>query len=124
MNQSFNNGPSSKNAALERGRQAEQQAEAYLIRQGLKLICRNFRCRYGELDLVMLDRQTLVIVEVRLRRNSRYGSALESITLNKQALIIAATQVYLANQALDRAVRFDVVTFDEQGKLHWLANAF
>lgn len=116
--------PNGKAAHLLRGEQAEQQALDYLQNQGLRLVCRNFRCRQGELDLVMTDRQTLVIVEVRFRKNSYYGSALESITAAKQSRIIAATQVYLARHKSNCPLRFDVVAFSGNGQMDWIKGAF
>ncbi|MDD1612131.1 MAG: YraN family protein [Methylococcaceae bacterium] len=109
---------------LLRGENAEQQAEQFLADKGLKRVCRNFRCKQGELDLVMLDDQTLVIIEVRFRKSGKYGSALESITRAKQSRIIAATQIYLSKQKTDRPVRFDVIAITGEGGIEWIPNAF
>ena len=106
------------------GQSAEQQAYVYLLKQGLKAMCRNFYCRWGELDLVMLDDKTLVIVEVRFRKNNRFGSAAESITPKKRAKIIRASQVYLMKYPFDGAVRFDVVTVSPSDGLVWIKHAF
>ncbi|CAG7857220.1 hypothetical protein MCAMS1_01968 [biofilm metagenome] len=113
-----------KAAHLLRGKSAEDQAYAYLIHQGLQPVCRNYRCRQGELDLVMRDGQTLVIVEVRYRKSNTYGSASESITPVKQNKIIAATQHYLSTTCTDCAMRFDVVALSGDGKIDWIKNAF
>jgi putative endonuclease len=113
-----------KAAHLVRGEQAEQQAQQFLINNGLKLISRNFRCQQGELDLIMTDLQTLVIVEVRFRQTDRYGSAAESVTLKKQSRIIAATQMYLAAHPTQSPIRFDVVALSGNGTLEWIKNAF
>ena len=113
-----------KPAHLIRGESAEEQAHQFLLDKGLTPVCRNYRCPYGELDLVMLEQGTLVIVEVRFRKTDKYGSALESITARKQARIIAATQHYLANQATDLAIRFDVIALSGDGGLEWVKNAF
>ncbi len=90
-----------KAAHLIRGESAEQQAHSFLINKGLKPVCRNFRCKQGELDLIMTDNQTLVIIEVRFRKTDKYGSAVESVTHTKQSRIIAATHVYLSAQKTD-----------------------
>jgi putative endonuclease len=113
-----------KAAHLLRGKGAEDQAYAYLIQQGLQPVCRNYLCRQGELDLVMRDGQTLVIVEVRYRKSNTYGSASESITPSKQSKIIAATQHYLSNAGTDCAMRFDVIALSGDGKIDWTKNAF
>lgn len=109
---------------LRRGRQAEQQAAAYLTRQGLRLVTKNYRCKYGELDLLMKDNRTLVVVEVRFRSTARYGSAVESITPRKQSRIIAATQHYMMKNKINSAIRFDVVTITDNQHINWIQNAF
>ncbi len=113
-----------KNAHLLRGKTAEDRAFDFLINQGLKPVCRNFRCKQGELDLVMQDKQSLVIIEVRYRKTDTYGSALESITSAKQARIVAATHHYLATVTLNRPIRFDVVAISGNGDVNWIKNAF
>ena len=65
-----------KAAHLLRGESAEQQAYQFLLKKGLKLVTRNFRCKQGELDLIMTDEQTLVIIEVRFRQTDKYGLSL------------------------------------------------
>jgi len=109
---------------LLRGETAEQQAYNFLIKQGLKPLRRNFRCKYGELDLIMTDQKSLVIVEVRFRKNDRYGSAAESVTAAKQSRIIATAQVYLSQHKTDGPIRFDVVALSGDGALNWIKNAF
>lgn len=113
-----------KAAHLIRGESAEEQAHNFLINQGLKPVDRNFRCKQGELDLIMTDKQTLVIIEVRFRKTDKYGSAAESITPVKQSRIIAATHVYLSTQKTDRPIRFDVVAISGNGGINWIQNAF
>ncbi|MFI3122575.1 MAG: YraN family protein [Methylococcales bacterium] len=118
--------PKSKATHLLRGEQSEQLACDFLIAQGLTLVERNFRCPYGELDLIMKDGKTLVIVEVRYRKNAKFGSALESVTRSKQMKIIAATEVYLNTLPNDvlMPIRFDVVGILGDGDLQWVKNAF
>lgn len=113
-----------KAAHLIRGENAEEQACKFLISKGLKPVCRNYRCKQGELDLIMSDNQTLVIIEVRFRKTDQYGSAVESVTRAKQSRIIAATHIYLSSQKPDRPVRFDVVAISGNGKVEWIQNAF
>ncbi len=112
----------------QQGLAAEQQARRYLESRGLVLVESNYRCRGGEIDLVMRDGDCLVFVEVRQRRSARYGSGAESVTWHKQQKLIHAAQHYLlARRALDRAARFDVVSLTGQGKqaaIHWIRDAF
>jgi putative endonuclease len=105
------------------GAAAEQAAADYLVRQGLKLVARNFRCRGGEIDLVMRDGATLVFVEVRARTRADFGGAAESITPAKQGRIILAARHYLAQHKIDAACRFDAVLL-QAGRMQWLRAAF
>ncbi len=107
------------------GETAETLAADFLRKQGLQLLERNWRCRFGEIDLVCRDGDSIVIVEVRLRSNIRFGSAAASIDRRKQARLIAAASLYLARKP-STPCRFDVVLMaDEQGKdLEWIRNAF
>lgn len=113
-----------KAAHLLRGKSAEDQAHDFLVSKGLQPVCRNYRCKQGELDLVMRDQQALVIIEVRYRKSDVYGSALESVTHSKQARIIAATQHYLSTLRVDCPLRFDVVAISGNGGINWIKNAF
>lgn len=109
-----------------RGAQAERAAEAMLVRAGLKLLQRNYRCARGELDLLMLDGSTLVVVEVRARRHAGFASAAESVDARKRARIIAATLHFLAAHPAhaQRSLRFDVVAYDGEQPPQWLRAAF
>lgn len=111
---------------LQSGKQAEQLACDYLQRQGLTLVTRNFHCRRGEIDLIMLDGQTLVFIEVRYRRNAYHGSALESITKAKQSRIITTAQHYLMQSGSQHNCRFDAVaiTAEQPDQIVWIRDAF
>ena len=91
------------------GPRAEALAADYLTRRGLAVVARNFRTRFGEIDLVAMDRDTLVFVEVRMRRSHSFGGALESITAAKRARMIAAARAYLAKIGDEPACRFDAI---------------
>jgi putative endonuclease len=110
----------------DRGRDAEDQALAFLQRQGLRLVTRNYRTRRGELDLVLLDGGTLVVAEVRRRGHAAYGGALASVDARKRGRIVLATRQLLAQQPAlaGRPLRFDVIAFEAAGKMHWIRGAF
>ena len=109
------------------GNAAETQALCYLQAQGLVLVQRNFRCRTGELDLIMRDAETLVFVEVRSRRSAQYGSPAESITPSKQYKLFSAASAYLQHQDVDLPCRFDVIAIlksAKQTQIEWIKDAF
>ena len=112
------------------GDDAERIAERFLTTHGLKLVARNYRCRYGEIDLIMQDCESLVFVEVRLRKPLHgkvdFGGALASITTSKQAKIIATAQHYLAGMKQLPPCRFDVVLLNGLNvtNVEWLKGAF
>lgn len=107
----------------------EERACTELRRAGLKLLARNYTTRYGELDLVMLDRDTVVFVEVRHRLSSSRGDAAASITAAKQAKLIRTAELWLAEHPsyASRACRFDVLSYDgpaDVATMTWWRNAF
>lgn len=113
---------------LAAGRRAEEEALVYLKNQGLTLVERNYRCRMGEIDLIMEEGNRLVFVEVRYRADPRYGSALESVQGRKRARLIAAATHYLTiGRLFDRPTRFDVIGLSPAGaqlSLQWVKDAF
>jgi len=111
------------------GARYEAAARAHLEAHGLECVMTNFRSRFGELDLVMRDRGTLVVVEVRSRAPSRMGTAAETVGPAKRRRIVRTTQFLLASHPdLARLpLRFDVVAIDTgpvRDQLRWLRGAF
>lgn len=112
------------------GPAAENHALAFLRGHGLQLLARNWRCKGGELDLVMLDADTVVFVEVRYRLHAAFGGAVGSIDTRKQKRLALAANLFLQKEPrwADQPCRFDVVAL--QGSHHagqplqWLKNAF
>lgn len=106
------------------GRDAEDRALAALARQGLRVVARNYRCRGGEIDLVMRDGDCLVFVEVRFRRRADFGGALSSVDRRKQQRLILAARHYLASSGWSGPCRFDVVGIDRGREAQWIRDAF
>jgi len=104
------------------GQSGEDDALAHLRRHGLELVERNFRCKAGEIDLVMRERDTLVFVEVRSRADVRHGGAAASVTPAKQRRLLLAAQFYLQRVRGNPPCRIDVVAIDG-GRLEWIRNA-
>ncbi len=114
---------------LESGRAAERLARAHLERHGLVWVDSNFRCRFGELDLVMTDGDTLVVVEVRYRRRTDIMDPRQSITPDKLRRIVLATQLFIRQHRRwrEHAVRFDVVGLRgplPAARMDWVRGAF
>ena len=117
------------------GFEYEQIAANYLSKQGLYLIDMNFTSRFGEIDLIMTHRDTLVFIEIKFRKYAHYGTGLESITRRKQKKIITTAHHYLnrMKQFQGMAARFDVLAIEPQPspnspetpyQFHWIENAF
>jgi putative endonuclease len=104
------------------GRAGEDEALEYLTQRGLTLVERNFRCKGGEIDLIMQQHSVLVFVEVRKRADNRHGGAAASVTPAKQGRLIIAAQIYLQRYRMPPACRFDVVAIDGAA-LTWLKSA-
>jgi putative endonuclease len=116
------------NGKLLLGKEGERIAELYLQKKGYKLVERNFRCSGGELDLIVLDRRVIVFVEVKTRTGRGFGSPLEAVEFRKQAKMIRAAQLFLAQKGLQqRDARFDVVGVSWAGRdpvVEHIENAF
>ena len=108
------------------GRNYENQACRYLQQQGLTLIARNFRSKLGEIDIIMQDTSHLIFVEVRYRKNEKYGSSLESVNMIKQKKIMLTAIIFLKKNAWtkDLNYRFDVVSYTGDKTVKWIKNAF
>ena len=115
------------------GQYGEQLALQYLQSKGLTLICQNFNCRYGELDLIMSDDDVLVFVEVKYRSGKAYGGAISAIPITKQRKLIKTALKYMQLQGLvNHVARFDVVAIDKlddnsvvsDNDIVWIKNAF
>lgn len=114
---------------LASGREAEALAETHLHARGLRTVARNYRCRYGELDLVMRDGPALVVVEIRYRRHLVPVPPAETVTARKRTRIARAAADFLQRYpAYDEyPLRFDVVAVSgllNAPNVQWLRSAF
>ena len=108
----------------ERGREAESAAATFIERRGLRILERNWRCRFGEIDLIARDGATLVFIEVRARSSRSHGGAAESISAAKRRKLIATAHQYLARSGLDTPCRFDALLLEPQRDIEWIRDAF
>jgi len=115
------------------GQQAEKLARDFLQQQGLIFITGNFSCRWGEIDLIMREKSTLVFIEIRFRSSSQFGYAIETVTPKKQSKIINTALFFIQchKKFINYSMRFDVVAFQKissktptKPTLNWIKNAF
>jgi putative endonuclease len=119
----------SRKISYQRGRWAEQIALDYLLSKRLKLLDKNFRSAFGEIDLIMQDKNIILFIEVRYRSSNHFHTALESIDRKKCERIIATSLQYLSENrsASQLDCRFDVVALtgpQETPMIEWIKNAF
>ncbi len=100
------------------GRSAEQQAVNYLGKQGYKIVCRNFRIRRAEIDIIAMHEGWLVFVEVKARSSGLFGGPAEAVDLRKQDRIVKAARGYMALKKTELPARFDVITIGPAGLEH------
>ena len=111
------------------GAQWEKTAESFLRSQGLKLLQRNFSSRFGEIDLIMEDEETVVFIEVKYRAQNQHGSGADAVTFQKQARISRTAAWFLAKNPhkAEQFCRFDVVSIDPlktDQRINWIKGAF
>jgi putative endonuclease len=110
---------------VNRGRDAEAMAAAFLQARGLTILERNYRCRLGEIDLVAREGATTVFVEVRQRASSAFGGAAASITGAKRLKLLRAARHYMSRLRTLPECRFDALLIEgEPPHIEWIRNAF
>ena len=108
----------------------EKKAAAYLRGKGYRILERNYSCRYGEADIIAQDREYLVFVEVKLRKNASFAEAREFVDRRKQQRLISTAKYYLMDHDCDLPVRFDVIEIysslddDKKTCIEHIENAF
>ena len=109
----------------DRGKDAEARAATFLEAQGLRIVARNYRGRYGEIDLIATHGATLVFVEVRARASNAFGGAAASITAAKREKLTRTALQYLATLARTPPCRFDAVLLTgDTAPVEWIQDAF
>ena len=113
------------------GAWGESLAAAYLQKKRYKLLATGYRCRFGEIDLIVTDRKFIVFVEVKLRKSDKFASAMEFVDQRKQNRIRTTAEIYLDQNPSELQPRFDVIEiYAPQGvdtpkpEIHHLEDAF
>lgn len=114
-----------------KGLHYESMAKSYLEQKGLTLLKQNYHCRFGEIDLIMLQQNILCFIEVKYRKSMKYGGAISSIPPQKQKKIVKAAQCYIAENKRfsQHPMRFDALLVQQQDNrrdtcVNWIQNAF
>lgn len=114
-----------------KGRFGEQAAANYLKKRNYKIVGLNYACRFGEIDIIAADRQYIVFVEVKLRKDGSFAEAREFVTAAKQARIKKTALLWLSQNKTEKQPRFDVVEIyapegEHSGEIHinHIENAF
>lgn len=119
---SWNQVSDKSNNSNKKGMEAELIAVNYLINNGLKFIVKNFYSRFGEIDIIMQDKDALVFVEVK-KRIKGFTDGIESITYSKQQKLVKTANYYLLKYAnYNQPCRFDAVIFNADNQVMWLKN--
>ncbi len=107
------------------GQEYEQIAGSYLESQGYEIIEYNYRCQFGEIDIVAKDKCDLVFIEVKYRGNERYGSPFEAVDIKKQHIIRTIAEKYMSEYQIpdNTYVRFDAVGIT-RSEISLIKNAF
>lgn len=99
-----------KNNLKKLGNKGEDIACDFLLKNGYKIIERNFNCFQGEIDIIAIDNKDIVFIEVKTRRNMHYGEPIDSINFYKKKHILKASTYYLyINNLYNKYIRFDVI---------------
>ena len=115
---------------LRKGLRFEDQARKYLQAQGLLLLQSNYHCRFGEIDLIMRDGDTLCFIEVKFRKSLFFGGAAAALSRPKQRKIIKTALFYISahKHLANQAIRFDALLIQHQpngsNQINWIQNAF
>ena len=118
------------NSRAEFGRMAEDLALRYLQKHGLALLQRNYRSRFGEIDLIMQEKNTIIFIEVRSRKNSAFLHPVETVNCTKRNKIRKTSQVFMQQTSAGNRFnwRFDVITLIGNRangmKIEWFKAAF
>lgn len=112
------------------GNWGEAKAAEFLQKKGIQLLQSNYYTRYGEIDLIMQEQETVLFVEVKLRKNQNFARAADAVTPAKQKKMILTAQAWLEEHECTKIARFDVVeVYAPKGttgeyQLNWIPNAF
>lgn len=108
------------------GGAAEKAAVLFLEEKGIRILERNFRSYHGEIDIIALEKHTILVVEVKMRSHRDCGTAAEAVDFKKQKRICYTFNYYRMKKQIaeNTEVRFDVIEVNRAFQCHWIKNAF
>jgi len=109
--------------SAELGKSGEELAEKYLAKLGYEILDKNFRTRYGEIDIIARDKKTIVFVEVKTRSGDAYGSPQLAVNFYKQKHLSLAAFSFIKKNSLNSDYRFDIIAICDD-KIEHIKNAF
>ncbi len=101
----------------------ERKAVKYLKKKGYKIVCRNYKCPFGEVDVIAEQGDTLVFAEVKTRSSDAFGLPNEAVDRERKSRYVCSAKYYFAGKSIERTVRFDVIEI-LNGKINHIENAF
>jgi putative endonuclease len=109
----------------EKGAYFERCAERYLSTFGLTLIAKNYRCKFGEIDLIMQDKETFVFIEVKYRATEQFGGAVSSLSPQKMRRLRRSIAFYCQEHRISNSpLRIDFVAINGEQQCHWIKNLY
>lgn len=93
----------------QKGKEGEILAENFLKKKGIKIIEKNYRTKFGEIDLIGFDKRTIIFIEVKLRNNNKFGYPTEAITKKKLSHLFQSAEIFISQRNLNYNYRFDVI---------------
>ncbi len=112
------------------GKWGEALAAEFLRKKGFSIVAANYKTRFGEIDLIAEDKKTVVFVEVKLRKNAKFGNPAEFVTFSKQKKLRASAEIWLSQNDTEKNLRFDVIEIyapdgiSENHTINQIENAF
>ncbi|MGL1887540.1 MAG: YraN family protein [Reichenbachiella sp.] len=108
----------------ELGQKGEDQAVKYLIDKGYEIVCRNYRYKRAEIDIISKRDNCMVFVEVKLRSSKKFGHPEESVSNNQKNMIISAAEEFLLTIDWQQNIRFDIIAIDGKDNITQFEDAF
>lgn len=109
---------------IQKGKEAEQVASIFFVRQGYQIMARNYRYKRAEIDLIIRRDDMMVFVEVKYRTTTKYGFPEEFVSDHQKEMILGAADYYLTQAEWEGHIRFDIIAVDASNRIEHFQDAF